>query len=234
MAELRWKTGNQAIARWLKGRSQEMTTERDVSAIGRLLHELVVRQDPDARNAVYLEYRDRLCAEVRAKARANEGRIPDEDLIHDAVSEAIIQYLVKPESFKPQMRSLVGYLGMSAWKDYLNLVDKRKRRPQTGVGIDEEFWNKIPDDAQSIEDEVATEDDEASELVRKLKDQCVKSAEDQIIYGLLIDRVRETDNCLQALGWEPGNENTERLRNAKERIIKCLRRAHSRFVKEDR
>jgi DNA-directed RNA polymerase specialized sigma24 family protein len=209
-----------------------MTKARDERAIGRFLHEQLLRQDPDVKSLIYIEYRDRLRAGVSAKARANGERSPDDEMVMDAVVEAITTYLVRPAIFDPEKKSLLGFLYMSAWFDYVNLVDKRKRRVSTIVGIDDEVWNRFKDDdAQSFEDDVADEDD--SELVRRLKDHCVKTTEDRIIYGLIVDRIRETDRGLAALGWIPGADSTERLRNAKERIVKCLRRTHSRFVQEN-
>ncbi len=215
-----------------RGQSLPMTTARDDRATGKSLHEQLLRGDPDAASAIYIAYRDRVSAHIRAQARANGEHLPDEDMVIDAATEAFAKYFDKPEKFNPDLKSLLGYLNMSALSDFLNLVDKRKRRPQLRVGIEDEVWNKYADDdAQSFEDEVIDQDD--SELVRKLRSQCVRTDEDRIIYELLLDKVRETSKCLEALGWPEGAESTERLRNAKDRIKKCLQRAHSRFVQEN-
>jgi DNA-directed RNA polymerase specialized sigma24 family protein len=210
-----------------------MTDAKDERAFGRLLHEQLLRAEPDAASAIYIAYRDRVAAHLRFKARGYGERTPDEEMINDAVTEAFAKYFERPATFDPEQKSLFGYLKMSALGDYKNLIEKRKRRPVLSVGIEDKVWNKLADDdSSSVEDDVTNDD--GSEFVVKLRSQCVKSNEDRVIYELLLDRIRDTNSCLEALGWPQGAESTERLRNAKERIIKCLRRAHSRFVQENR
>jgi DNA-directed RNA polymerase specialized sigma24 family protein len=210
-----------------------MDSGDDESAIGRAFHERLLMEDADVSIEIYLRYREKLHNYVRASARGHGERDPDDDLIYDAVHEALTNYLVRPSTYKPEKRLLFGYLKMSAWNDYVNIVQKRDRQPQIVVGIDEEYWNNVADEGTGSPEE-QTEDDADGSITQKLKAQCVKSDEDQIVFELLRDNVRDSKTCLLALGWPPGPESTERLRNAKERIMKCLRRAYSRVKGEER
>jgi hypothetical protein len=134
--------------------------------------------------------------------------------------------------FLSHKSSLLTYLKMSAWGDYRNLVDKRKRAQQHLVEIDEEAWNRREDvEAGSFEERVALE--QGNSLAERLLRQCATSDDDRLVFEMLVEKVRDTETCLQMLGWSSGPESTERLRRAKDRIDKCIKRTGRRIYSEE-
>ncbi len=57
--------------------------------------------------------------------------------IRDAVHDALIGYLTKPQQYDPSKRSLLGYLLMSAEGDLRNARAKRKRRAEHEITYDD-------------------------------------------------------------------------------------------------
>lgn len=54
--------------------------------------------------------------------------LPNQDLLDDAVVDAFISYIKRPDQYHPEKRSLKGYLVMSAEGDLKNLLESHKRR----------------------------------------------------------------------------------------------------------
>src|SRR5690606_1984281 len=77
------------------------------------------------------EYRDR----YRWLCRALAGRYPgaDPDLIHDAVTDALLDHWRRPERYGPARASELGYLRMAAWRNLLNLLTATRPRPLPGL-----------------------------------------------------------------------------------------------------
>jgi DNA-directed RNA polymerase specialized sigma24 family protein len=201
-------------------------------AWGRLRHERMLSGETAAFEEICDRYYDSIVMHVKRTANKYGEITPDDGMIADAVTTALVNYRQKPKAFNPSKASLLTYLKMSAAGDYLNMVAKRTRERQRFVEKDEEFWKRESDaDARGFEDRVIL--DHGNSLADKLTKHCVTNDEDRLIFEMLVDRVRDSKTCLSMLNWPESPENIERLRRAKERVDKCIKRAGRRLRLED-
>jgi DNA-directed RNA polymerase specialized sigma24 family protein len=177
-------------------------------------------------------YYDNLITHVLYTARKYGELRPEEGLVVDAVTTALVNYRSRPAGFKPEKASLLTYLKMSAAGDYLNLVAKRRRAHQHVVEKDEEFWNRRAEGDEG-EYESLESLEPGNSLAQQVMNHCVKSDEDRLVFEMVVDKIRDTKTCLEMLDWPPGSESTDRLRKAKERIDKCIKRAGQRLHVEE-
>src|SRR5689334_7189922 len=66
-----------------------------------------------------------------------KGRTRDKELVRDAATDALVDYLVHPERWRPELGTLVSYLCMMADRDLLNAVAKVARRQKREILIDD-------------------------------------------------------------------------------------------------
>ncbi|WP_020469390.1 hypothetical protein [Zavarzinella formosa] len=83
----------------------------------------LVSGDPTAANDYVPRYLNWLTTVLRNRS----GRHVDPDLIHTAVSDAIMSYLNNPTSFDPLQRDLGGWLLFTAGRDLRNLMAREAR-----------------------------------------------------------------------------------------------------------
>lgn len=120
-----------------------------------VLHQAVLAGDKVAWASVaerYMEYVKRVLKSLKPGV--------DDELLTDATTEALMNYLLHPERFDPSKRSLPSYLVMSANGDLLNLLEKRNNRGRKEIldrhgefdtnprkdlyeGADTELWDEI-------------------------------------------------------------------------------------------
>lgn len=62
--------------------------------------------------------------------------IKNDDLIHDAATDAVLSYIRRPSSYDPSKRSLAGFLKMSAVRDLQNRLSPLRKRAQMEIGLD--------------------------------------------------------------------------------------------------
>lgn len=87
------------------------------------IHKRLLRKDPIA-SAELIE--NTLALLVR-KLTYKFCRLNDVDFIHDAVVDALLNYIKRPEQFNPSKRGLFGYLQMAAEGDLKNAIAKHNR-----------------------------------------------------------------------------------------------------------
>ena len=88
------------------------------------IHERLVLKDPSASAELVETILDPLIEKLRKKY----PRLHDQDLLIDAVTDALVSYIKRPEQYNPEKRGLLGYLTMAAEGDLKNALAKQKRR----------------------------------------------------------------------------------------------------------
>ncbi|HAY22661.1 MAG TPA: hypothetical protein DCY27_10955 [Desulfobacterales bacterium] len=63
-------------------------------------------------------------------------KLSDPDLLHDAVTDALMSYIKHPAQFDPTRRTLIGFLCMAAEGDLRNALSKEKRRRQKEFSLE--------------------------------------------------------------------------------------------------
>lgn len=119
------------------------------------LHRALLAGNKVARSLIaerYMEYVKRVLKSLRPEL--------DDELLTDATTDALMNYLLHPERFDASKRSLPSYLVMSAKGDLLNLLEKRDNRRRREIldhdgefetngrkdlyeGADTELWDEI-------------------------------------------------------------------------------------------
>jgi len=87
------------------------------------LHQRLLSGDKTASAEIAEAFIDRLVKQLQFKYRQT-----DEQEIADAATTALMDYLEHPHKYKPELRSLYGYLKMAAEGDMNNALAKQKRR----------------------------------------------------------------------------------------------------------
>jgi RNA polymerase sigma factor (sigma-70 family) len=107
---------------------------RDETVSDQAIHERLLARDPLASEEVASRYLEFLRSYVRS--RGSRHGIRDEDLVNDAVVDAVFDYIRHPEKFDRTKSSLRGYLKRAAERDFINAVqkDRRHRRGQELTG----------------------------------------------------------------------------------------------------
>ena len=79
-----------------------------------------------------------------------KGRTTDKELIRDAATDALVDYVKHPHRWNQESGTLVSYICMAADRDLLNALEKVQRRRKREVLIadveDEEFDRLVPGD----------------------------------------------------------------------------------------
>ncbi len=195
----------------------------EVLTFEQAIHERLLAGDPIAASELCAAYLERLCDSLRAAYRD-----VDSDHIHDAVVDAVLNYIERPNQYQPEKRSLFGYLRMSAQGDLLNLLRKHKHRRgdlplNEDVEIAEAAGNRSTGEGESPE---AVLESLTAEECRQRLMTSVQSDEERIVLELMLDGERDSQIFLDRLGWQgPRDELTKRLYRIKDRLVKRVRRS---------
>lgn len=162
------------------------------------------------------------------KTRLLAGRNADPALVEEAVGSALLEYLDDPRRYDPNKSSLLDYLRMAAYRDYLNAVDKEKRRAALSLSHDDGRERDIVDDTQAIHQLVQRIDMESlfQEIAVAFDDPT-----DRQIVGLLLDGERNYAFYAQALDIThlPDEEQNAQVKRVKDRVAKRLRRIGRKY-----
>jgi RNA polymerase sigma-70 factor (ECF subfamily) len=199
----------------------------DGGNVERALHQRLLDGNPLATVDLFERF-----AETMRRRLAAKYRTTDPDLVEEAVSEALLDYFRRPESYDPGKRSLRGYLHMVAERDLLNLRDQHRRRsgrlrPADPVEIDaraRKEWAEGDDVGDRISD------DEAAEALRVEAMAVARTDEERIVQRLRLEGERSTAAFAAALGWLdlPAAEQRRRLYLIKGRLDRRGRRGRER------
>lgn len=204
----------------------------DRPAPDRLLHGRCMANDP----AALIEVADRHYRPLLARlASRPRFRRTDPQLVADAVTDAVIEYVRQPGGYDPAAgRALDAHLAMAAERNLLNLLrseGRRKRREQStaadhsGPGGGEPVELVCPA-GNALSNESAKErDDERRRLLALFADPG-----DRRVLELRLAGERSTAAYAAVLGVErlPAAEQRVRVKRVKDRIDKVVRRAACR------
>ena len=208
-----------------------MAPPNDEPTQGRILHALHLQGDPVARNEIFSRYCLWLEDEMLAMCRRQQLFVRDGDveaMARDAVLDALESYFKRPEQYNPDLRSLAGYLKMSAEGDFKNrfqpAVERTNRAGLQIVRIDEKPRNReLSDRGAAIAE---TEDAYLAAELTSWAADVAETDEERTVLGLMLDGVRDTESYATALGLAGLSlrEQETRVTRIKERLMKRLRR----------
>ena len=194
------------------------------------IHERLLAGDPTASAELAETTFDALTA-VLAK---RNPRISDAALIDEAVAEALLSYIKRPDTFDSGKAGLFGYLQMSAQGDLVNALAKLSRRrkrekPLEAVEVGE-FAGKEHSDGPDLVSNL-----EAQRIQRQL-DEVFDNPKDREMVDLVVDRERSTEAFSVVLGIEslPIAEQREQVKRHKDRIKKRLKLLGETIREEER
>ncbi len=170
--------------------------------------------------------------------RRLEGEFPplrsDPDLT-GCILEALQEYYLAPERYRPELGSLRGYLHLAAKRDALNLL--RRRGPagrqvelvEEKVAAEPERWNEL---LRRVEDDLPglPEGISFSEVEARVKGS-LRDAGDRRILRLILEADAGFDNCVAALNLQgrPRAEQERLVKQAKDRGHAALRRVRKQY-----
>ena len=185
-------------------------------------HHRLVREDPTASADLYKAIFPPLVGWLRVK-----GRTTDKELIRDAATDALVDYIKHPGKWMPQKGTLVSYICMAADRDLLNALEKvqriRKHEVLSADVEDEGFDRNVPP-----EDEVPA--DSIKNLLSALERQ-VTSETDRRFLTLILKGERSTDKFAEVLGIRdlPKEEKARTVKQHKDRLKKIVERLRDRL-----
>lgn len=161
---------------------------------------------------------------LHTQARAGNA---DPVLVEEAVGQALLDYIDRPERYNPELASLQAYLLNAAYRDYQNARAKedRKTRKNESLFREETLVDTIPDDAAERDLGKLLAELRADEIWSTIEAAFPDRIEREIIM-LIANDVRATETYAQVLGIAnlPPDERAREVKRVKDRIIKRLRR----------
>jgi hypothetical protein len=209
------------------------TLPDDEPIAGRALHISHVAGDPTASNEIFLRYYELLNDHLReyiARKNLYLQNGETDEVAGNAVLKALETYLRKPDSYDPTLKTLGGYLQMSARGDFLNLLDREiKREAGNTSGIvrfDFEGWNTLAHEDSDLVEEI--EDASAASALLTFARSCAHTNEDRTVLALMLTFEKRTVVFAEALGIAhlPEKEQRARVNTVKDRLSKRLKRGY--------
>lgn len=180
-------------------------------------HRRLVNGDPTASAELYRAIFSPLVGWLYVK-----GRTTDKELIRDASTDALVDYIKHPGRWKSESGTLVSYICMAADRDLLNALEKVQRRRKREVLIadveDEEFdRNVLPEDEGSLD---------AMGAILTALDRQVTSESDRRFLTLMLKGERSTDKFAEVLGIQslPNQKKARTVKRHKDRLKKVIER----------
>lgn len=196
----------------------------DEGVVSLWLHARLLIGDPLAKE----EACDRYLAPI-TRWLVGKYRTTDREVIHDAVVDALLDYVEQPDRFDPTRRSLVGFLRMAAERDLQNARPRHVRRLEQESGGDPVELEAVGRNIEAIRgrdvgDEVADED-AAGRLLAEVM-ALMEDNDERTVLRLQIGGARDTATFAEALGWGTlsAAEQRTRVNRLKDRVTKRLRR----------
>lgn len=146
------------------------------------------------------------------------------DLLNDAVTDALMEYIKAPSNFDPSKRGLFGYLLMAAKRDLLNALSKKERRENREVSIDtvenNDFGGNIVSTQASLDCLID------ANTTQKEIDKLFDNSEDKRMAWCILQGERSTEAYVDILGIHslPVAEQQRVVKRNKDRIKKRIER----------
>jgi RNA polymerase sigma-70 factor (ECF subfamily) len=190
----------------------------------RQLHARLLQLDPVAPAEFAEAFLDELVRRLRAKA----GSGSEETLLHDASTNALLDYVQHPSKFNHRKSALLTYLTMAAYRDLLNMLAKEQRRRRREVplqSVEETLSdgnNTIELENQVLDGMTATK---RTELLRTVA-ETFPDARDRALLDLMMNGEWRTAAFCDVLGIQTLTPDEQRkiVKRHKDRITKRLQR----------
>jgi RNA polymerase sigma-70 factor (ECF subfamily) len=170
-----------------------------------------------------------LCKAILAPLAAwlyAKRRTTDKELVRDAATDALVDYIKHPNRWNSERGTLVSYICMAADRDLLNALEKANRRSSREIltaDVEEEHFDRNV----SLEEEKLSD---SSDSLLPALDQKVASERDRQLLVLMLQGERSTNKFAQLLKIEdlPKEEKALRVKQHKDRLKKVIERLRSR------
>lgn len=189
------------------------------------IHERLLAGDPIAPAELAEEALDALVEELRMRY----PRLKDADLPADAATDALMDYIKRPEQFDSEKRGLWGFLVMAAQRDLQNVLARSGRRNQKEISLNHVEVEAMAGNKETEEEKAGARID--AERMRGRIAELFEDPIDQKLVELVIENERSTRAFARALGIEDLSEAEQRkqVKQHKDRIKKRLQRYGERF-----
>ncbi len=145
----------------------------------------------------------------------------DKDSTLDAAATAILNYVKNPQSYKPELRSLFGFLKMAAEGDFINLLNRQKRYNMRVVALENVAVGDMAGNI-NIEEEFISREDLTLRLkaAQDLRSEIALNEQDRQLLALMQAKIRTTADYAKVLGIsdEPLEIQRETVKRHKDRL----------------
>lgn len=185
-------------------------------------HRRLVSSDPTASSELCKAILPALIGWLHAK-----GRTSEKELIRDAATDALLDYIKSPEKWKPESGTLVSYMCMAADRDLLNALEKLQRRRRRELLIadveDEAFDRNVLPEAEYPADSLV--------VLLSILDRHVTAETDRRLLALMLKGERSTAKFAEVLGILnlPKEERARKVKQHKDRLKKVVERLRNRL-----
>lgn len=187
---------------------------------GEQVHQRLLQGDPTAPSEVIVAYLEPLTRRLRRRF----PDVKDETIIHDAVTDALFQYVQSPERYNPTKSSLSSYLTMAARGDLLNALARERRHAARQVPLETVAEAALARNTLQ-ESEDSSESMAASPLLQVILQE-VSDPVDHELLEMMLTGERKTAPYARVLGITDRSETEQRkiVKRHKDRLKKRLRR----------
>ncbi len=191
-----------------------MSTRQD-DFIG--IHDRLLAGDETASSDLVLEVGPKVEGVVASRHPAWR----ESDELHDAVVDALFDYIRHPRKFDPRKATLLGYLSMAANRDLLNRLPAASRRMKTMVPLDDVV--ELPDLGRNV----LVEGEEGGRRLPLLPPNLNLTETEEKVLRLIAEGERSTEVFANALQLRnlPRDEVRKKVKRFKDRLKKRIERA---------
>jgi RNA polymerase sigma-70 factor (ECF subfamily) len=152
----------------------------------------------------------------------SKRRTTDRELIRDAATDALVDYIKHPERWKPERGTLISYICMAADRDLCNALEKIRRRRKHEVSRED-----VEDEGSdgNVSDEAPRDVSSIAKLLPMLEEK-VKSETDRGLLTLMLQGERSTEQFASVLNIQnlPKKEKARIVKQHKDRLKKVIER----------
>lgn len=152
----------------------------------------------------------------------------DPHLVEQAVHDALLDFLARPDKYRPDKSALASFLRLAADGDLKNLLagERRKKNRREDVELDSLARKDSRSDQPLLRLALQEETADMLDTVRQVAEE--SSPSQRVVLGLILDGVRATEPFAQALGVGdlPPEQQRRAVYREKDKINKRLKRRH--------
>jgi RNA polymerase sigma-70 factor (ECF subfamily) len=151
-------------------------------------------------------------------------QLNDPGLLYDAVTDALMSYIKRPEQFNPTKRSLTGFLLMAAEGDLRNALAKDKRRQGKEISMENVELEVAAGNYRIEEGRIEAETEK--EKLRQILPRLFEDPKDLAMVELMIAGERATEAFVKVLKLQhlPLDQQRREVKRHKDRLKKRLER----------